>query len=304
MQRLLDLVNTNASPSLQGADGLAGEDLVTDYPGTAPPEQVEFNLRARSQGWDAAQIQVALSGSPTFVISPSGTNGLDDNLGDLEPRNHLYITAGVTNLPLTFACNTTTQADGYHGLTAVAYEGSHVRVQQRTDQTVRFLNSALSANFASLLGGSNTDLSATLQFSVAANTNNVSKIELFSTGGSLGSVTGQSSALFSVAGTNLGLGLHPFYALVIAGNGKQYRTDTKWIRLLGAEPPFKVSISATPATLGWPATVGRSYDVLSTTNLSNAFQLSAAVTPTNSAALWTDTNTGARQRFYRVRTSN
>src|SRR5882672_9130409 len=53
-QRLLDLINTNASPSLQGPDGLAGEDLVSGQVGPLPA--VEFNLRARSIGWDAAQL--------------------------------------------------------------------------------------------------------------------------------------------------------------------------------------------------------------------------------------------------------
>src|SRR6266702_3232985 len=165
---------------------------------------------------------------------------LDENVRDLEPRSHLYVTAGVTNLPLTFAFSSTNLPDGYHELTAVAYEGSHVRTQARVTQHVRIQNSSLSVTFATLFGGSNTAVGATLQFAVVANTNNISKIELFSTGGSLSNIVGQSSATFSVAGTNLGLALHPFYAIVTATDGKQYRTDTKWIRLIGADSPFFV----------------------------------------------------------------
>ena len=32
-------------------------------------------------------------------------------------------------------------------------------------------------------------------------------------------------------GASLGVGRHPFYALVQAGNGLSYRTETKWVRL-------------------------------------------------------------------------
>ena len=233
-----------------------------------------------------------------------GTFGLDQNLSDLQPRNHLYITAGLTNLPLTFALNTTTQADGYHELTAVIYEGSHVRTQKRLAQTVRIQNSTLTAAFTTLLGDTNIAVEAALQFSVVASTNSISKIELFSTGGSLTNVLNQSDVVFSVSGTNLGLGLHPFYAIVTANSGQQYRTETKWIRLVGADSPFPVSFAALPAMLTWPATAGRSYDILSTTNLTNSLQPSATVIPSNSAAQWTDTNPVAPQRFYRVRTSN
>ena len=145
---------------------------------------------------------------------------------------------------------------------------------------------------------------ATLQFSVFANTNNISRLELFTTGGSAGFVTGQASAVISVAGPNLGVGLHPFYALVTAGTGQQYRTETHWIRLGGPDAPFPLSITAPPPLLSWPATPGRSYDVLSAATLSNTFQLRATVVATNALGQWSDTNAGGSQQFYRVRTSN
>ena len=301
-QALIDRINTNAS--LQGADGLTGGDLITDAAGPSPPQQVEFNLSANSAGWNAAQIQADLNGSATFTLSPSAAVKLDQNLPDLEPRNHLYIIAGLTNLPLTFAFNTATQANGFHTLTAVAYEGSHVRTQARAEQTVQIQNGALSATFTTLVGGTNTALEATLQFAVVVNTN-TTKIELYSTGGLIATISGVSNATFSVAGTNLGLGLHPFYAIVTASNGKQYRTDTKWIRLVANDGPFGISITVPPPRLSWPATAGRSYDILSATNLTNSFQVRASVTPSNNAAQWTETNpASAIQRFYRVRTSN
>ena len=299
-QGLVDMVNTNAS--LEGSDGVVAEDFIGFNPLTGQPNP-QFNLRALSIGWDAAQIQATFSGSPGFSIQSSGTLRLDQNLPDLQPRNHLYLTAGVTNLPLTFAFNTTTPADGYHELTAVAYGGSHVRTQKRMAQTVRIQNTTLAAVFTMLVGDTNTALEATLQFSVVANTNNISKIELFGNGGSLTNVLNQSSAVFAVAGTNLGLGLQPFYAIVTASSGKQYRTETKWIRLVGADSPFPVSIAAPPPRLAWPAAAGRSYDILSTTSLGAAFQTTASMTPSNSAAQWTDTNAAVPQRFYRVCTS-
>jgi uncharacterized protein (TIGR03790 family) len=293
--------NINAAPALQGADGIVAEDFVNlDY---YSPPTAQFNLLARSPGWNAAQVQVNLSG-PGFGIQPAGTYHLDENLPDLEPRNHLYVTVGATNLQFSFPFNTTAQADGWHELSAVAYEGSHVRTQKRVTQTVRIQNTTLSATFTTLYGDSNTAVSATLQFTVLANTNNIGRIELFSTGGSLGSVLNLSNATFSVAGTSLGVGLHPFYAVVTANSGSQYRTETKWIRLLGPEPPFQVSLASYPTVLRWPATAGRSYDILSTTNITNTFQLNSTLTPSNSAAQWNDPNPAPPRRFYRVRTSS
>ena len=294
------MVNTNAA--WQGSDGVAAEDFISFNPLTGA-HNPQFNLRARSAGWDAAQLQANLAGSPTFTIQPSGSQRLDQNLSDLQPRDHLYLSTGVTNLPLGFAFDTTTQADGYHELTAVAYEGSHVRTQRRLDQSVRVQNTSLTAAFTTLVGDTNTALEAILQFSVVANTNNISKIELFSTGGSRSYVLSQSNAVFSVAGISLGLGLHPFYAIVTTSSGSQYRTETKWIRLVGADSPFPVSVAAPPPKLAWPAAAGRSYDILSTTSLGSAFQASGTTTPSSDAAQWTDTNAAAPQRFYRVRTS-
>ncbi len=297
---LLGMVNSNAA--LQGGDGVIAEDFIGVNLVTGQPNP-QFNLRARSGGWDAAQVQVAFSGSLGPGIQPSGALRLNQNLSDLQPRNHLYVTAGVTNLPLTFAFNSTTQADGSHELTAVVYEGSYVHTQTRLAQAVRIQNTSLAAAFTTLVGDTNTALEATLQFSVVANTNNISKIELFTTGGSRGSVLNQSNAVFSVAGASLGLGLHPFYAIVTGNDGGQYRTETKWIRLVGADSPFLVSVAAPPARLSWPATAGRSYDILSTTNPGAAFQASASLTSSNSAGQWIETNAAGSQRFYRVRTS-
>ena len=226
---------------------------------------------------------------------------LDQNVSDLQPRAHLYITAGVTNLSLSFPLDTTALPDGCHELTAVVYEGSHVRTQAHATQNVLVQNTPLGATFTTLAGASNTVLNFTLLFSVVANTNTISQIELFTTGGSAGVVSNLSSATFTVAATNLGIGLHPFYAVVTRSDGKQYRTETKWIRIGGAEPPFGLKLTAPPPTLAWPATAGRLYQVLNATNITGTFQLRDTVTPSNSPGLWIDTVTGAPQQFYRVR---
>src|SRR5208283_4544716 len=294
--QLINAINGNST--LQAADGLVAEDFFP-YEGYGLP-YTEFNLRARTAGWPASQIQVAFSGSPDLIISPGGTQALDQNVSDLQPRNHLYLTVGVTNLSLTFPLDTTALADGCHELTAVVYEGSHVRTQARVTQNVRVQNTPLSATFTTLAGASNTVLNFTLLFSVAANTNTISQIELFSTGGSLGVVSSQSNATFAVAATNLGVGLHPFYAVVTRSDGRQYRTETKWIRIGGAEPPFGLTLTALPPAIAWPATAGRLYEVLGTTNLTNAFLLRDTVTPSNSPGVWIDTLTGVPQQYYRV----
>jgi uncharacterized protein (TIGR03790 family) len=295
--QLINAINNNGT--LQAADGLVAEDFFP-YDGYGLP-YAEFNLRARTAGWPAAQIQVTLSGSSNLVVNPGGTQTLDQNLSDLQPRNHLYLTAGVTNLSFTFPLDTTTLSDGCHELAAVVYEGSHVRTQARVTQNVRVQNTPLNASFTTLAGAANTVLDFTLLFSVAANTNTISTIELFTTGGSVGVVSNLSSATFAVAATNLGIGLHPFYAVVTRSDGKQYRTGTEWIRIGGAEPPFGLTMTAPPPIIGWPATAGRLYEVLSATNVKDTFQLRGAVTPSNSPGLWIDTITGAPQQFYRVR---
>jgi hypothetical protein len=294
--QLLNAINGN--PSLQAADGLVAEDFFP-YDGYGLP-YAQFNLYAQTAGWPASQIQATLSGSADLNISPTGTQTLNQNLGDLQPRNHLYITAGVTNLSLVFPLDTTALSDGCHELTAVVYEGSHVHTQAHVTQNVRIQNTPLNATFTMLAGASNTVLNFTLLFSVAANTNTISTIELFTTGGSVGIVSNLSSATFAVAATNLGIGLHPFYAMVTRTDGKQYRTETKWIRLGGAEPLFGLTMTAPPPTLIWPATAGRLYQVLNATNITNTFQLRAAVTPSNSPGLWIETITGAPIQFYRV----
>jgi len=301
-EALFNAVNTNAL--LQSDDGLVIEDVVMheDYSFVFGPNDHagDFNIRARGSGWPRSQIKACFSGSPTFITQPAGTNTLDDNVSDLQPRNHLFVTAGVTNLSLAFPLDTTTLSDGSHELAAVCYEGSHVRIQGRATRTVRIQNTPLSATLTTLAGAPNTVLNFTLLFSVTANTNTISRIELFTTGGSAGVVSNQFSATFAVAATNLGIGLHPFYAIVTRSDGKQYRTATQWIRIGASEPPFGLTLTALPPAITWPATAGRSYQVWNATNLTDPFQLHATVTPSNVAGLWMETITGMPQQFYRV----
>jgi len=296
MQSLLNAVNSAAA--LMGADGVVAEDLVVGAIGTSPA--ASFNLRARTPGWKEAQVQAQLAG--TFAIAPATAGALEDNLADLRPRNHLYIVAGLTNWNLAIPLDTTVLADGYHELTAVAYEGSHVRTPKRISRNVRIQNRPLTATFTTLLGGINTALNATLQFRVVANTNDASmnRIELFSTGGQWGVLSNLATATFALPATNLHLGLHPVYALVTRNDGQQYRTETKWLRIVEAESPFQLSVVAPTPVLAWPATAGRRYEIHSTTNLAIPFTLRDAVVPTNSSGVWTETNAGAPRRLYRA----
>jgi len=307
VRALLGQLDTNTA--LQSDDGLVVEDvnLHEDWPFNqyvygSNDFSGELNLRARRLGWPESQIRVEFSGSPELLIKPAGTNLLDDNIADLRPRNHLYLAAGLTNLELTFPFNTMTSADGFHELTAVAYEGSHVRTQKRLALPIRIQNNDWSATFTTLLGGSNTALEATLQFAVVASTNDISKIELFTTGGLFATSNNTSSTTFSLAATNLGIGLHPFYAVVTRAGGEQYRTATTWLRIIGAETPFHVGVAGAEPTLFWPATAGRSYQVLSATTVTNPFLERALVMPTNSIGSWSETNRASPQQFYRVKT--
>jgi hypothetical protein len=299
VQRLWFAINTNTA--LMQADGVIAEDFFSYNTWYGWPAG-EFNLLARRGGWADSFIKAELTGSVNYIITPAGNGYLQGNLDDLRPRNHLYVLGGYPNLPVNFDFNTTTNADGWHELSAVAYEGSHVRTQKRISQSVRIQNTPFAAMFTALMGGSNTALNATLQFQVAANTNNASmnRIELFSTGGQWGVVSNLATANFSLAATNLHLGLHPVYALATRNDGKQYRTETKWIRIVDTESPFKLDVVAPVPTLGWPAIAGRRYEIHSATNVANPFTLRDAIVPTNSSGLWSETNSTAPYRFYRA----
>lgn len=295
-QQFMNLVNTNSSPSLQGPEGLFAEDLLD------AGSEVQFDVRPNSEGYAAAQMQVTLTASSELSVAASGAGALIDNENDLAARNHAYIMAGATNLNCSFALNTTGLSDGYHELEAIAYEGTHVRTQTRAVQTVYVQNTPLSAQFTVLVGGANTALEGTLQFQVTANETNISTIQLYSTGGIVAGATNQSSAILSLAATNLDLGLHPFYAIVTDTQGSQYRTETQNFRIVGIDAPFPVTVTAPPPMLSWPAAAGRSYDILGCSPLfSNIFAVRATVIATNSLAQWLETRPRLSPQFYRVR---
>jgi hypothetical protein len=207
-------------------------------------------------------------------------------------------------LPLAFQLDTISLADGHHELTAVGYEGSHVCTQAPITQSIVISNTPLAATFVTLLGDTNSAAEGKLVFSVSANQNQVASIELFSTGGSLGVITNQVAGTFSVSGAYLGVGLHPFYAIVTATSGAQYRTETKWIRLVDQEAPFPLTIVGTPSVLYWPAVAGRQYDILSADVLTNGFLVRASVVPTNDFGQWLDGEPNQTTRYYRVRSSS
>jgi hypothetical protein len=228
--QLVAAINTNSA--LQGSDGIvAGDYLVNPY--GAKINNTIFNLYARSPGCQAAAIQViATVSSSVPTITPAVNTTLTQNLSDLQPRNHLYVTAGAASLALNFPLDTTTLADGYHELTTVAYEGSDARIQTRVTVPVQIQNSSLNVELTLLDLTNSAPVQGTYHIQVAANTNNVSLITLYSTGGVLGAVTNQSTATFEVAGTNLWAGWHPFYAIVRTAGGHGCRTRTQWARLV------------------------------------------------------------------------
>jgi hypothetical protein len=172
---------------------------------------------------------VVWSGSASLNISAIGPVALDGNINDLRPRNHLFVGAGRPSVALTFPLPTTELADGYHELTAVAYEGTSVHSQTLRSVTVVVSNTPLSAQ---IIAPTNT-LAVTnfIHVSVTANTNSVGEILLFSTGGMIGGVTNQAAAFFAINSSQLGVGQHPFHALVTTTNGLRYRTETRNVTL-------------------------------------------------------------------------
>lgn len=222
---------------------------------------------------------------------------------DQAARNHLYLSAGTTNLVHTFALDTTLLADGFHELTAVAYEGTHVRTQTRATLPVSVRNTPLDATLTLTGADALTAIETNFTVHVTANTNTVTLIELFSTGGRLAAATNQSSASFSVSSAFLGLGRHPLYALVTAP-GAQFRTTNAVVRVTGVETDIAAQLLAhAPPTVVWPGVTGRRYQLLSTDDLTVAYMPRDTVTASNSTLnLWTDplAPSNLTQRFYKV----
>jgi hypothetical protein len=219
-------VRINAAPELQGADGVRAEDFT--LPAIGSPW---FHLLPRHAGPQAAGVEVALSSSGTLVGTPAVFTALNSNWKDLQPRNHFYLTTGAGQLTATFPLQTASLPDGYHELTAVAYEGSHVATQSRVSVPVRVQNTALAATLNLGNVGPTNLVSGSYLVQVTANTNAVSRITLFTTGGVRGVVLNQASATFTLAGPELGAGRHPVYAEVETSAGLRYRTETQTLWL-------------------------------------------------------------------------
>jgi uncharacterized protein (TIGR03790 family) len=280
----------NASPALQSAAGL----FVSDFYDFGP--EVQFFVYARTPGWPASQILAQWDASTDLLVTPAGMNPLADNLGDLRPRNHLYLSSGANALPVNFTGDTTLLADGWHEFTAVACEGTSVGTQTHVSQTVQIQNTALAATLAALPAGSNATPGQLLQFTVTANATNIARVELFGTGGSLGVVSNQPVAGFGVAAGDLGLGRHPFYAVVTDSAGNRYQTALTWYWIV---PAITVTLSGAPPVLAWPALTGHQYYLQFSTNLLAGFQTVATVTATNAVMQWPLAISGPAG-FYRV----
>jgi uncharacterized protein (TIGR03790 family) len=293
VQSLLNAINLNSD--LVGTDGVAAEDLVD---GT----RVRFNLRARAPGWRAAQIEATLEAHPQLTIKPTTTLRLDENVTDLQPRNHLYVSSGDDDLLLDFLLDTTQLGDGFHELTAVAIEGTHVQAQGLASQQVRVQNNSMEAVLVANPAGTNVALETTVQFHVTTSGGAVDRVELFSTGGSQGAVTGPGPSTFQVSGTSMGAGLHPFYAVANGPGGQSFRTETVWIRFVEADVPFRLIAVLPGPTLSWPATAGRVYTVLRAAAIGGVFEAVATVTATNGTATWTEPGSPGQTSFYRVKT--
>jgi hypothetical protein len=171
-------------------------------------------------------------------------------------------------------------------------------------QRVRIRNTPLRATLTSSAALGVAGVAETLRFTVAASTNTITSIELFSTGGSVGVVSNLPQAEFLVAGDSLGAGLHPFHALVTGADGARYRTTTLPVRLLETPftPSFEVRAIPAPFTLCWPGVAGVAYEVLSADVVTGPFEVRAVLTPAHTGPVsWMEAETNAAWRFYRLR---
>jgi len=291
-ENLVDQINTNAA--LAAADGLFASDFF-DYDPYGQP-LAQFFLYARTSGWPAAQIQTEFITSTNLQALPTGMNPLADNVSDLRPRNHLHVSSGSGTVVVNGALDTTRLSDGWHQFTAVGYEGTSVATQTRVTENVQIQNTRLAATLTAVPAGSNATPGQQLQFTVTAIATNVSKIELFSTGGLLGVVSNAATAVFPISASYLGLGLHPFYAVITDANGNQFQTATVSYRII---PVINLTVSGIPPVLTWSALPTHQYYLEFATNLVTGFQTLATITATNSLMQWPVT-AGDPAGFYRV----
>lgn len=295
-RQLLQRIQANAS--LQGADGITGEELGAD--GTT---DIQFLLAARGLGLPAAQVQVELRGSPALVVTGGAPGRLIENATDLEPRNHLYLSAGLSQLRADLAFDTTFYADGWHELTAVAREGTSVQTAARVSQWVLIRNTSLEAECVSAWGEGTVAIEAPLTFIVTANRTELVRIDLFGTGGRLDTVAGATNATFTVNGRELGPGWHSFYAQVVGVDGATYRTRPLRLHLVEGEAEFALAAGGIPPVLSWPATPGRIYEVLSEESPGGTETVEASLTaPAGNRLEWPLPDLPETVRFYRVRT--
>ncbi|HEY3857681.1 MAG TPA: TIGR03790 family protein [Verrucomicrobiae bacterium] len=285
LQPLMDQIN--GDPDFQSADGVTAADFLS-----ATNDFTGFIIYANTPGWPAAQIETAFSGSPDLSAFPPGMYPLTDNVLDLQPRAQIYLSCGSNSFSTPFTLDTTKFADGFHELAAVAYEGTSVRTQARATEIVQFRNTPLSATISE----TGADANGNLLFDVAASSPNTSRIELFSTGGSIAVLTNQPTAQLTASASTLGIGLHPFYAVITDSVGNQYKTQTIWEQL----PALQVAVGGSPLTLSWPALPGRSYNILSATELTGPYQIVGTVVATGSQARWEITPPTTSAAFYQV----
>ncbi|HNV00788.1 MAG TPA: hypothetical protein PKK20_12690, partial [Verrucomicrobiota bacterium] len=291
------LQEVNASPMLQGPDGVSAEDIFV-----MSDKLVSFFLYARSPGLAAAQIECAWSAPDHFQMDPSAPVRLDENRPDLAPRNHLYVTAGSAKLDLTFPFDSAAYPDGHHELTAVAYEGSSVRTQTRVTTRVRICNTPLEATLRCPVGQTEFAVEAVMPFDVMANRTDIDRIELFGTGGWLAAMTNAQTAAFVLPGTELGAGQHSVVAVVTASDGARYQTAPVEFRLIGPEVPVTVAIFPAPPTLSWTSVYGRTYEVLEGATATHIGEVAATLTAsTTGITSWRIPVPLGTARFYRVR---
>ena len=174
-------------------------------------------------------------------------NPLADNVSDLRPRKSLR-EFGQRTVVVNGALDTTRLSDGWHQFTAVGYQGTSVATQTRVTENVQIQNTRLAATLTAVPAGSNATPGQQLQFTVTAIATNVSKIELFSTGGcSAWSAT--PPRRFSRFPPAIWGWAHPFYAVITDANGNQFQTATASYRII---PVINLTVSGMPPVLtGW-----------------------------------------------------
>lgn len=184
----------------------------------------EGYLVARTNGWEGCNLYASyavVTQLGSSLVGPDSAGNFTNNSHVMSARATVFLSEGRTNLVGAYSLNTATLADGPHELMAVAYEGTAVRTQGRTEMPFVVNNHTASCTITSPADRASFLLGTSVTVYVeaaAAGGGSVSTVQCYVEGKLLAS-TGTAPYVFTFSTTNYGVGLVGIQAKSVSSNG-------------------------------------------------------------------------------------